>query len=329
VILVAIVALVVGLVAWHFSNRPNTSYPNYYPLNYTLSKEYSGVDFFDNFDYYNGSDPTYGFSTYLPQANAEYINLTFASSSSAIIRVDSVNVYDVNYNGRDTVRLESKDQFNSGLFLLDVSHIPYGCGVWPSFWLANLVNWPAGGEIDIIEGVNSPSTDEMTLHTTDGCSMANIVRNQTNASILTTDCYNATDDNSGCGVQSTDTSYGAAWNAAGGGVYAMELRTEGIRIWHFLRPNIPSNVNSSTPDPSTWGPANADFPNTSCNIPSHFWNLTMIFDIDFCGAWAGQTSVWASSNCSTSLTCAQYVGQNPSAYTDTYFDINYVRIFQA
>lgn len=35
--------------------------------------------------------------------------------------------------------------------ILDVRHMPQGCGTWPAFWEVG-ANWPFGGELDIIEG---------------------------------------------------------------------------------------------------------------------------------------------------------------------------------
>lgn len=35
---------------------------------------------------------------------------------------------------------------------MDSVHMPTGCATWPAFW-SNGPNWPAGGEIDIVEGV--------------------------------------------------------------------------------------------------------------------------------------------------------------------------------
>ena len=43
---------------------------------------------------------------------------------------------------RDSVRLEGKRRFNRGLFILDVRHMPAGCGTWPAFWLVDELNWP-------------------------------------------------------------------------------------------------------------------------------------------------------------------------------------------
>lgn len=63
-------------------------------------------------------------------------NLTYASSSSAILRVDTSTEGQDAASGRYSVRVTSKLQYDSGLFILDVKHTPYGCGTWPALWLS-------------------------------------------------------------------------------------------------------------------------------------------------------------------------------------------------
>lgn len=75
----------------------------------------------------------------------------------------------------------------------------------------------------------------------------------------------------------------------------MELRTAGIRMWQFARASIPADVTSGSPDPSTWGEATADFPSTDCDISTHFRNQSIIANIDLCGSWAGEQSVYSET----------------------------------
>lgn len=135
-----------------------------------------------------------------------------------------------------------------------------------------------------MESINQASTgNQMTLHTTDDCTMSGVRREMTGA-VLGGNCYNGTDDNAGCGVQGANATIGSAFNAAGGGVMAVEWRSAGIRMWQFARAGIPSDITGGTPQPDTWGTALADFPDTDCSIGSHFQNQSVIVDIDLCGS---------------------------------------------
>jgi hypothetical protein len=235
---------------------------------------------------------------YVPSAQAESLNLTYAGASSAVLRVDTSVTADSVPNastGRFSVRVSSKNQYGlNSLFIFDVIHTPTGCATWPALWLADESNWPYNGEIDVMEAVNVVSNvrNQMTLHTSSGCSMG-VKRKETGTS-LQNSCVNSTNDNAGCGVYAPTSlaSFGDDFNSNGGGVMAVELRAAGIRLWQFPRASIPSDVTSGTPDPSTWGDATADYPNTDCNIETHFKNQSIIANIDLCGSWAGATSVY-------------------------------------
>ena len=90
----------------------------------------------------------------------------------------------------------------------------------------------AGGEIDIFEGVNLATRNQMTLHTTSGCTQPqNVTQTGTQVS---TNCDYSQIGNSGCTVQDSNTaSYGAAFARAGGGVWVTEFAETGINIWFF------------------------------------------------------------------------------------------------
>ena len=124
----------------------------------------------------------------------------------------------------------------------DVRHMPQGCSTWPSIWEAGLENWPADGEIDIIEGANDRTPNEITLHATSGCNVPQ-TREQT-GNTLGTDCNTPEPDSVGCGVGDTnDNSYGPAFNDNGGGWYALERTDSFIKVWFWPR-NVkpPSDV---------------------------------------------------------------------------------------
>jgi len=227
---------------------------------------------------------------------------------------------------RNSVRIESQDVFNKGLFILDVEQAPWGCGVWPAWWTVG-ANWPWGGEIDVLEGVHDNVHNQMTFHTADNCSLVTpnaktpTPQNYTGW-ISTTNCYAYEASNSGCAViDPSVASYGTQFNVLKGGVFAMMWLDDGIRIWFFHRAAIPSDIQASAPQPATWGTP-ATFLGNGCDIDSHFKDHQMVFDITFCGDWAG--SSYIDSGCPG--TCSQRI-QQPSNFANASWTINYVHVF--
>jgi hypothetical protein len=56
--------------------------------------------------------------------------------------------------GRDSIRISSQESWDDAIFVLDLKHMPTGCATRPAFWTISATGpWPAGGEIDIIEGI--------------------------------------------------------------------------------------------------------------------------------------------------------------------------------
>lgn len=63
-------------------------------------------------------------------------------------------------------------------------------------------------------------------------------------------------------------------------------------MWFFPRNAIPADALSGNPEPLKWGTPVANFQG-GCDIDSHFKNHKIIFDVTFCGDWAG--NVWSGS----------------------------------
>ena len=175
-------------------------------------------------------------------------------------------------------------------------------------------NWPNNGEIDIIEGVNTGDNNQMTMHTSDGCTLAG----------------NNCQGNLGCDLKPTvANSYGTNFNNANGGTYAMEWTSDNINIWFFSRGSAPSDILGSNPDPAGWGAATANFAGGSgCTIDDHFNNNNIVFDTTFCGDWAG--GVWSQDGTCSALagTCQDYVQNNPSAFAEAYWTVNSLKVYQ-
>ncbi|KAH8821868.1 concanavalin A-like lectin/glucanase domain-containing protein [Xylogone sp. PMI_703] len=291
---------------------------------YTLRNTYDASNFFDYFTFFTGADPTNGFVDYVTQSVAENDHLVYTSNNQVYLGVDHTTVNPS--GGRSSVRLSSDIPYNKGLFVADIAHMPGGiCGTWPAFWMFG-PNWPAGGEIDIIEGVNAQTTNSITLHTAPGCTVSNS-NSLTGTTTVGSDC-NAGNANTGCGVSTSSTqNYGTGFNAAGGGVYAMQWESTGIYVWFFPRGSVPSDLSSGQPDTSSWGTPLASFAGSGCDFDTSFSNQNIVFDTTFCGGWAG--GVWGSSSCaSLASSCEAYVAGNPEAFTDAYWLINSVKVYQ-
>ncbi|CAI7583044.1 hypothetical protein PCG10_000960 [Penicillium crustosum] len=321
-IVAVIVAVVVGAVLGVRANR----YPNYSKLDYSLKDEFSGTSFFDNFEYFTDTDPTNGFVQYIDRAAATWLNLTSATNTSAVLKVDTTYSGSEAANGRQSVRVTSNNTYADGLFIFDVIHTPYGCGTWPALWLTDPSNWPEHGEIDVVEATNAGTFGtQSTLHTSEGCTMG--VKRKETGSVDHENCYYEANDYTGCGVKGTSSTYGPEFNSNGGGVYAMELRDAGIRVWQWVRSNIPSDITSGSPDPSTWGTAFADFPSTDCNIGSHFKNQSIIINISLCGDWAGASKYYTTQS-SCPGNCTTFVRDNATSFETAYWEFGSFKVYQ-
>jgi len=304
---------------------------------YTLVQDYTGAKFFEGFDFFIDPDPTDGNVQFVDMETANNTGLAGMinggnATNAVYLGVDSGNITP---QGRPSIRVTSQQAFQHALVIADIAHQPGGiCGTWPAFWMLGAnKTWPAGGEIDIVEGVNADgSTNKMTLHTNAGVSIANVANGDFSGELVTPNCdVNAPNQPTNAGCQISDVSnltFGTGFNAANGGVYATEWTSQFIKIWFFPRGSIPGDISSGQPDPGSpaWGIPNSLFQG-DFNMDEHFQNLQIIFDTTFCGQWAGTD--WNSSSCaSLAPTCDDYVTNNPAAFANAYWAINSLRVFQ-
>jgi Glycosyl hydrolases family 16 len=300
--------------------------------NYTLSQDYTGRAFFDGFDFFTDADPTEGHVKFIGKEDANnsgiagFMSGGFANNA-VYLGVDAVHEAP---EGRRAIRVQSLKAFNHGLIIADIVHQPGGvCGSWPALWMVG-PTWPEGGEIDIIEGVNEQTSNKMTLHTGAGVTVAE--SKAFSGDLVTPNCdINAPGQgkNEGCMITDSDnTTYGNSFNLNGGGVYATEWNSVGIKIWFFPRNAVPAGLNSSNPEPSeAWGAPKAAFAG-DFKVDDHFKDLNIVFDTTFCGQWAGK--VWANSTCAAlAPTCEEFVTKNPSAFREVYWAINSLKVFQS
>lgn len=169
-----------------------------------------------------------------------------ALSFQVYIGVDHTTVVPNSTWGRLGVRINSNQTYSAGLFILSMDHLPVGpylngsgwqdSPVWPAFWFVG--EQAVNGEFDVYEGYNPNNMAFATLHnwgssTWGNCTIPGNI----------SDYYNG----SGWNYQGTSqyTPHGTAdvpFNNAGGGVYAFQWTQEFLRVWTFVKPNIPADI---------------------------------------------------------------------------------------
>ncbi|KAF2275967.1 endo-1,3(4)-beta-glucanase-like protein [Westerdykella ornata] len=327
---------------------------------YGLIEQYDSSNWLDKFDVQAMADPTHGFVNYVDAGRAQQLGLIRNQGSQVYMGVDSwvsspflrcpyyrilptsilvllrprisrnpSNPSQTRLNpsgpGRDSVRIQSKRGYTRGLIIGDFAHIPgTACGSWPAFWMVG-PNWPNQGELDIIEGVNLNQNNQVTLHTSPGCNVHVGDGGQTGRSVGNQDC-GAGGGYTGCGVEAVGqpTSYGTPFNANGGGVYAALWTDAGIKVWYWAARDVPGNIRNGNPDPNSWGVPQANF--AGCDFAAKFRDMHIVFDITFCGDWAG--GVWGQSSCAQmNPSCNAYVAEQPQSFADTYWLINSIKVY--
>ncbi|KAL6249579.1 hypothetical protein RBB50_003432 [Rhinocladiella similis] len=310
----------------HISLTTLTLFASAATASYVIEDDYSTDSFAGMFDFFTDNDPTNGYVNYIDYNTASSSGLYKVENGQVYMGVDSTNT--ASGRGRNSVRIASKNTYQHGLVILDLAHMPAGaCGTWPAFWMLG-TDWPNNGEIDIIEGVNGQSANNMALHTNAGCSISNT--GGFSGTLETANCDVQAPDqasNAGCSIRSgDDSSFGAGFNSNGGGVFATEWTSDAISIWFFPRGAIPSDISSGSPDPTGWGLPQGQFKG-ACDIDDKVHNQQLVFDVTFCGDWAG--NVWSTdATCSSqAATCQTFVQNNPSAFQETYWLINSLKVY--
>jgi len=296
---------------------------------WVLEDTYQGKTFFDRWSFFTGADPTNGKVDYQDRNNSFAKGLVYVQDDGkAIMKGDNYTQLAAGVN-RASVRISSLAQYNTGLFILDLDKVPWGCATWPAFWLLGNGQWPNSGEVDIIEGVHDNSHNQIAFHTKAGCyldpstNMTGAIVQRSGSPNLV--CDGTLNDNSGCAVlEWSRASYGEYFDSQGGGAFATKWDENGISTWSFYRAAIPQDILAGTPNPSGWGTPAAELSPKNCTpLSNYFINMSMVFDITFCGDWAGNS--YATSGCPG--TCEQRL-QDPSSFVNASWIINHLQVYK-
>jgi len=290
--------------------------------------EFSGKTFFDGFNFYSDADPTHGHVNYVNSSTAFARNLVYTQPDGTVIMKGDNTSWLPMGTYRDSVRISSKAQYNTGLFILDLNRAPWGCGVWPAFWTLGNGKWPDMGEIDIIEGVHDNQHNQVAFHTAPGCNLTPTAN--FSGTVVQTDGKNNTNcdgninNNAGCGITEwSRASYGPFFDSRGGGVFAMKWDENSIAVWSFYRAAIPQDIIDGSPTPDTWGIPSAALDPSGCDPLKFFVNHSIIFDITFCGDWAGNS--YATSGCPG--TCEARL-MDPTNFPNASWSINSLKVYR-
>lgn len=320
------------------SPSPPPSNPSPPPSSpWKISQSYQGNAFFNAWDFFVGSDPTRGQVTFVDMPTGQAAGLVnINSAGNLVMKVETTPQVQTT---RQSIRITSRTSYTGGLVIMDSVHMPTGCGTWPSFF-SNGPNWPAGGEIDIVEGVHDYTNNQATIHTGLGCLIATSNSQTlgiTGTFVGGTNCTSSDTSNEGCGIRASQTnSFGQAFNDNGGGVYSMKWDDSGIAVYFFPRNSIPSDITAGAPQPSNWGQPTAFWPAAQCNPFQFFNSHSLIFDTTLCGDWAG--GAWGLSgvpgqdqSCAqlTGIsTCEEFIRNNGASFNDAYWEVKSVKVYQ-
>ena len=142
-----------------------------------------------------------------------------------------------------------------------------------------------------------------------------------------TNCYvNAPGqfNNAGCGItDDSPKSLGAPFNAQRGGVVATVWDNSSVRAFRWTRGLMPVDVSErTTPFIESWGTPYARFDFTHCDA-NHFHDHQIIFDLTFCGDWAGGVFGSQCADVSHGLSCEAFVSKGANM-REAYWTVNYI-----
>ena len=288
---------------------------------YKLADSFTSDNFDSEFHHYIGYDPNQGYTYYVGNITAVQEGYKYLGPDAIYLGVDHSKVFPK--TGRRAVRVASNKVYNHGLFIADVTHLPTNiCGVWPALWLLGQ-QWPKGGEVDLVEGINLFDRVYNTAHASGRC---NIDPTGFSGDAYGLDCHE-TPTNRGCAIISNNTeSFGKGFLDIGGGVYALEWTSSFIKLWFFPRYAIPSDISSGKPVPSKWGIPSANY-QVDCDIDGGFEDMQIVISTTFCGAWAGNQ--WGYQCADKAPTCEDFVANYPDEFEGAYWSIKSIKVYAA
>lgn len=237
---------------------------------------------------FKDDDPTSGYVQYVDANTAQTSGLArVVNENQVYLGVDNSTIINRSNNndapsGRKSIRLESLYTFDRGILIADFAHVPNSeCGTWPAYWTYDYSENPYG-EVDILEGANDQIGDIISMHTSAQCRLVDDPKSQSGTEVRT-DCSLKTNYVDGCGVSGPPNSYGDAFNAQDGGLWALRLDADDLVVWLFPRHSIPQDIaNGAELTLKDWGTPLLHFKSyTGCRVSEQWKNQTVVCDLLF------------------------------------------------
>jgi len=326
---------------------------------YMLDVVANGSAFFDVFDFIAGLGSTHGAEQYVSRDDALNKSLAQAYESHAIIKVGNK---DWMYK-RQSVKVQTKKSWTYFLAAMHFTHTPYGCSTWPGFWMMSTaagVQWPNGGELDIMEYANDVAAgSSMHVGDQDKCQLNSTLLNKPSCPQFhdfdspNYDCvtsYFGSSRKLGCAPNSV-IKPGVVWSGQPG-VIAAEWTESYVKVFFIPEASIPLDLVADEPKPDTWDQwvisyfplASSEKLNPgSCPSPEKvLTQQALVLNIALCGDWAG--GEWTpnceamTSNCKAGDIwhpaddcCTRFIwnSTNDDYFAqNAYFNISWLKVYQ-
>lgn len=284
-------------------------------IDYHLKWTAQGKSFFDQFDFIT-NDSNNGATHLLNRQDAQRLKLTEAFDTHAILRSGPKS--ETQQYKRTGVKIGTKRSFTYYLMIVELTHVPWGCGVWPAVWTrAPRSKWPDGGELDIVEYVHDfPGQTSFHTGRPNRCKLDGTLLNVPGCPVMPDingmnyDCNTTYPNSLGCAVNTLPLYNGLMW-AQNPSVIAVEWTPSFLKVFRIPIGDIPADLRGDKPKPDTWDKwviayypfaASEERSPGSCPNPAQVLQpQQLVMNIGFCGDWASK--VWDMAG-----TCVNRVG---------------------
>lgn len=207
--------------------------------------------------------------------------------------------------------------------------------------------WPKGGELDILEYANDEQ-NKVTFHIDQACTLDSKQVDQCAPKDAGTLHSNACETNyfeNKLGCMPKQKQLRGDYLANSPGIIAAEWASDHITVFYIPEAEIPADLRSDTPQPSTWGKwVIAYFP-FQAGCKNMMGMQELVLNMQLCGDWAGATwkkhscqaatGKW-SGTCQVGLSqpsdcCTKWVTSDMAGYQlqSQYFDIQSLKVYTA